>query len=199
MTILNAWIVRDEVIVATDTVCQLHDGSRGLASKVHSIVHLNALLAGRGHSGFINFLTMLCLQARAETIDELLSAMPELLIQAEAVVPPDFTIGGEPGYEILIAGWSDRRSRMIMHAFMHRDGKRYDVAVDHVVSPWDSSMPEIPKHHSKLEHIFKAQVRWLTADAGPAAGGGTLVVCRLTKTGMSIKHQLKFTAEEVTA
>lgn len=199
MTILCAWISPAEAVVASDTVGQAHlDGSRRVLSKVKIIPHLNAVLAGRGVNLFFDLLALHGQNASCNSFDELIQEMPDLLSMTEAMTPADVLQGGagEPGFEVLVAGWSDREARMLGVVFQKRMGMEEAVRteVNFCVAPWDASMPDIPKKVTRLQDIAREQVKWMRSQFGEAAAGGRLTVCRVTRRSMTVSNSINLDA-----
>lgn len=202
MSLLNAWITPAEAIVAVDTDGVGDGGKQLFLSKLSTIPHLNAVIAHRGQVDFHRTLFFLALKASFRTFDAMCDAMPALLKEAEEWVPSHLIVEGSPiGNEVVIAGWSARENAMVGRQFQKREGDK-GFAVDEVVraiAPWYDSMAGLSLKSGEVEKIASAQVRLMRNQCPDVFFGGTLIVCRVTRTSITTTHRLRFHAEEMAA
>lgn len=201
MSLLDAWIQPTEATVAVDTDGAALDGSPMPTSKLLALPHLGAVLALRGQAAFLAMLFVRSVSGFG-AFDELTDAMGGLVAETDALVPGALIAGGPVvGNELLVVGWSERRSRMVglqyvkrgeMVAFSERE-------VDRHVSPWDAkAMAGVQPVAPALERLARSQVRWMRESFPGAACGGRLLIAHLTRKSVSIMQGAKF-PEEIAA
>jgi hypothetical protein len=199
MSIINAYISPTEAIVGVDTLAAAQDGRRVHTSKVFPIAHLNAVIAWRGQSVFHDCLLMHCHMLNAQTLDDLIDWMPEMLgrveqLTAQHVLSDDQAFKGGTivdGNELVLVGWSQKRARMLGWCFRKvGDMEQWqDGEIQYCHAPrCDDGIPNKP---AAMEKYAKAQVRKMAGMAG-----GTLIVCRVTRAGMTLRHTMKFPDDE---
>ena len=192
MSLLNAWIAPDAAIIAVDTVGMAADGSPLHASKLMVVPHLGAVIAIRGQLALLTWLTVRANSAGFGALDDLLDAMPDMLAEAEAAIGHHLNVlgGSAPGYEVVIAGWSDRQGRMIGRQFVSRGGEQTVRDTDFHVSPWHPSMEGLPTAPHGIEQLARGQVIFMRGLG--AHCGGKLTIARLTRGAMTLQ-----TTEEI--
>lgn len=194
MSLLNAWIAPDAAVVAVDTVGQAADGSPLHASKLQIVPHLGAVVGIRGQLALLTWLSVRANSAGFATFDDLLDAMPGMLAEARTAIDHlNVLAGSAPGYEIIVAGWSDRQGRMIGRQFVKRGDMTASIErdVDHHVSPWHPSMDGLPLDPGGLEQLARGQVIFMRGLG--AHCGGKLTIARLTRGAMTLQK----TTEEI--
>lgn len=198
MSLLNAWVHPGEAIVAVDTQGVRGDGSTVSMSKLITLPHITSVLAFRGTAAFSAGVVHACLSRSIESFDELLAELPGIVLHVDQMMPPfmRMAVAGEIGEEMTAVGWSAARSRMAARIL----SKRGDMAEFHVrdtkgcIAPWDvETMADIPQTPGAVERLARAQVQYLRARCG--LGGGTLIVCRVTRRGITLKHETQLTEE----
>lgn len=203
MSLLNAWITPTDAIVAVDTDGVREDGARFPTSKLLPIPHLNAVIAMRGQSAFLAFLFLRCISSSFDSFDELNDAMPALLADVNETLPDEILVKNcRIGNELLIAGWSNRRHRMLGRQFIMRDDMPEFAAseFDFHISPWHaSSMSHLPRKAHAVEKLARAQVQWMRSTFPNAACGGKLLVCQIGRRSITTSHRSSFQIQEVAA
>lgn len=192
MSLLNAWIMPADAIVAVDTDGARDDGSRFATSKLLAIPHIRAVMALRGQLAVLGYLFLRCISGAFDSLDEMIDAMPLLLADAEENVPSDLIVRTRIGNEIAVVGWSERHRKMIGKVFFKRDDMQEFSAADietFFVSPWNTSMPDIPRTSAAVEKISRAQVRWMRETFPNAACGGALIAAHLTRKSVTLSHR----------
>jgi len=195
MSLLNAWIMRDEALVAVDSDGVDRDGGRMPTSKLLTIPHLNVVMGLRGQLAFLGLLFLRCISAGLDSYDELVAALPEMLVHVDDACPESLIVQTNIGNELVVAGWSVRRGRMAGRLFFKRDGMEAFQGSEiesFFVSPWDRSMPDIPKTPAAVEKISRAQVRWMRQSFPNAACGGKLITAVTTRKGVTVNHRATF-------
>jgi len=194
MSLLNAWIAPDAAVIAVDTVGMAADGSPLHASKLQIVPHLGAVIAIRGQLALLAWLSVRANSAGFGALDDLLDAMPGMLAEAGAAIGDNLNVlaGSAPGYEIIVAGWSDRQGRMIGRQFVKRGDMTASIErdVDHHVSPWHPSMDGLPLDPGGLEQLARGQVIFMRGLG--AHCGGKLTIARLTRGELNLQ-----TTEEI--
>lgn len=193
---MNAWLSATDATIAVGTDGMRSDGTRVAASSLLLITHLNAVIAFRGHAPFLNLTNLRILGAGLDSFDEMLDFMPAFLRDVEQNMPKGLiSENGNEGNHLIAVGWSDRSSRMLGRSFCRRNDEAAfaETDFDSVIAPWDESMPEMPKTIDELDNIARAQVHWLR-NACNAVAGGRLIECRLTKSELTVRHRLTFSA-----
>ena len=195
MSLLNAWLTETDAIVTVDSDGVRDDGARLPSSKLLVIPHLNAVLAIRGQSAFLHFLFLRCASAGFDTFDEMCDALPDMIANMDASVPDELIAKNcRIGNELLVVGWSHRKMEMLGRQFVKRDEmtEYTDTEFSMHISPWDKSMPHIPKEPKLFQEIAIAQVDWMRSTFPNAACGGTLIMAHITKDSVTVKHKMQF-------
>jgi hypothetical protein len=192
MSLLNAWVLPSEILVAVDTDGVRIDGSRFASSKLLPIPHLqNAILALRGQAAFLQFLFVRCASAGFDTFDELNAALPEILVDMVESMPAELIVAAphvHTGNVLIAAGWSDERQAMLGRQFVQREAGQEFVAQDFttLLTPWPPELQDLPRTPQAADMIARAQVRWMRETFPNAIVGGKLVLCRLTRPGIEL-------------
>lgn len=190
MSLLNAWVMQDQAVIAVDTDGISQAGEHRPMSKVLAVPHLPAALAFRGQSALSASVLQRCIGGFG-TFDELHVALPGILDDEDRLLleTQKVAVGGETGNEVFAAGWSHARGRMVGYSFAKRGDMLCFSALESqgCISPWDEgSMANIPKTADAVKRLARAQVRWMRGQIG--LGGGTLIVCRLRKDAVTMDH-----------
>jgi len=122
MSLLDAWIGRDRLLVVVDTMaCRLDEDrsvkALGSCSKVASLPHARTVIASRGSVTLFAFVMCACQKSISLADFDLVDAsMPDVLASAMKLL---CDVAGRAGatvaadeQEVLIAGWSPSRGRM---------------------------------------------------------------------------------------
>lgn len=205
MSLLNVWLTPAEATVAVDTDALAEDGTHVQMSKIFALAHLNAVFAARGESVFQDVLATQCQVLKPQSFDDLVDMLPEVIAAVERIAMPisgSFPEGIENrGNEIVFVGWSLKRSRMMaslcrkvsgMADWQHAEIKYFHAPPASVAT--DLGIPNSPK---SIERFTTAQAQYMARTSG--YGGGTLIVCRLTKETLSLAHALKFSDQPLAA
>lgn len=189
MSLLNAWITTTAATVAVDTDGVARDGSRKAMSKLLTLPHLPAAIGMRGSAAVMAGLFHCCVNRGFDSFDELLEEVPRILGIVEESVPHFLRDPRFPDTELVVVGWSDRRSSMVARLFTKHGSEPDFTARDTLgfVAPFDQEgMAGIPTTAAAAEELARAQVRYMQRESG--IGGGTLVLCRLDRYSISINH-----------
>lgn len=198
MSLLNAWIAPNEAIVAVDTVC----AGGTVSSKLSLIPHLPAVLAMRGQRVFHTLLFVKCLDAGFRTFDEMTDRMPELLRAVEPWMSEEMMFPGSGAKEeVFITGWSHRRNWMVGWSFVKKGiDTEFDAEeVVRSIAPSHESMSGLSLKSGAVEKLAAAQVKLMRSLRPDAHFGGTLIVCRVTKTSITTTHRMQFQEMEKAA
>jgi len=197
MSLLDVWATHAEAIMAVDSDGVGTDGDRLPASKLLPIPHLNAALGLRGQLAFLQLIFLRVLSLGFETFDDLADFMPAILAEADSLTPAGLIVdahGALAGNELVACGWSHRHKRMVaLQCVKHGDMPAFFVqGVDRHVSPWHASMQGIRIAPQAVDKLARAQVSWMRETFPNAACGGKLIVCRLTRNAMTLRHEFTF-------
>lgn len=187
MSLLNFWASPQEAIVVTDSIGMAADGSPLHASKLVVVPHLGAVIALRGQLALLTWLAVRANSASFATCDDLLVAMPGMLVEATAAIDHLTVLAGSaPGHETIIAGWSDRQGRIVGRQYV-KQGAMPPVErdVDHHVSPWHPSMDGLPLDPGGIEQLARGQVIFMRGLG--AHCGGKLTVARLIRGELTLQ------------
>lgn len=196
MSLLNAWLTRDRALIAVDSEGVVQDGSPRSMSKLLTIPHLPAVVAMRGSADFLARVFHCSISRCFGSFDELVDELPSILRYVDVTLPSAARHPSFPDIELLLAGWSDRRSRMLGRLFTQRAGADDFAARDTVgcVAPFDKlTMDTLRTTADNVDEIASAQVRWMRATQG--LGGGKLLVCRLNRYSVSVEQTMTFQKE----
>lgn len=188
MSLLNAWVDPAAALVAVDTDGATLTGERFPVSKLVTLPHIGAVLALRGQAAFLGFLFLRCLTSGFDTFDDLDEAMPEMLAGMEATIPPELIVRtGIAGTELVTAGWSNAQGRVIGRQYVKRgDSEAFTVRdLGMHVSPWHESMKGLRTDADAVVTLAKAQTLFMKSAYDGAACGGSLLLCRVTRDGVT--------------
>lgn len=197
MTILNVWVERERALMAVDTEIVMPWGQRHQCAKMIPLIHLNAMIAARGHLVFFAYLFKALHCEALSDFDALLDRMPRMLPLADedarkAVRQLGVTDTGFLDNQTIVAcGWSAKAGRMFAREWSQDDLARGFIS-EHVepffVSPWDPSIDHIPDPttHAAMAVLAQAQCKLMREKAPDAAAGGKLIVAEINQRGMQI-------------
>ena len=198
MSILNVWLACDHALVGVDTDSVDIAGNHYDCSKLLPIVHLNAVLAGRGSLALLGCAFVQMLVSGGEDFDVVAGRLPEYATNAFLG-----TIGGplrslsesayQAGDEIVLVGWSPRFGRPRSVEVSRAPGASSFVFEEtelQYVSPWKDSIDYATKASDvwQMRRLAGAQVSLLRRTDPEAAAGGRLVVAEIRKNGLSISN-----------
>lgn len=204
MSILNAWVERHRALIGVDTEAA-RGTERGIersqVAKMVPLVHLNAVIAGRGAIEFMSSLANHC-QLSGASFDQLLSMFSQSLAEMESQVHQAVARGFEavtgrqlPAFpehqEIVLVGWSRGSQRFEGRAWT-RTIEGYvanDIAPDHI-GVWDESLAKFPQPSSPLsmKRLASAQVELLRTHEPGVGAGGDFIVAELEPERMMIHN-----------
>lgn len=189
--------------VCTDTIGEAIEPREDRAvftGKMFPMVHVNAIVAGRGLYSAVCMTAMMCNEAGLD-VDEIAERIPRIMFQASDLVEAaqrgkgmpikkiDPMLGGS-SFSIVFVGFSEREKRMVCHCF----DRTFDAMsvqknqVDRSIGPWVDSWGEAP-HPQTLEGIealARRQLQLHRRDRPASILGGKLIVAELTRDSMHI-------------
>jgi hypothetical protein len=199
MTILNAWVSPERVIVAMDTA---GDGScgpnreSGEVSKMIPLVHASCIFAGRGSTDFMRWAFEAFHTQPRSDFDSIAVGIPSALAIARAQMIEMIERHGISDYPLaqsfFVFGWSHHRQRMAgVHWKIDADrNSKYSNIGDSYIAPWTSELGEAPLMVPSDDELL-AMARRQAAHFQllyPGAGfGGRLVVAEITQGSMLIR------------
>lgn len=189
MTILNILVEHQRALVGVDTEAITADGTRFQVSKLLPVVHLNAVLTGRGAAVVqLGLWAWIC--ATRHDLDTVADEAAAFLNMAFKSTEPQ---PSEPPVQqaIALVGWSPRQSRIIGRVFTREDLATGFVARDiaqYYWAPLDPSFGEMSYFHDMggLENLARAQERLITEKEPAAAAGGRLICAKITRCSVEI-------------
>jgi hypothetical protein len=181
---MTAYVVnleREHVIVASDTAIASPHARLSLGSKIFPVVHLKALVFGRGVLRVAaDAAVILALSPRFSTLDQAVEEMPNILGHVAERCCRDAGIGElqeHEGAEVVLAGWSPAADRMRLWLWTDRDG--WSPHGDEALFGTAFTIPEMPigtvpercrLDDDRLLATMRA-IREVFAAEGVAAGG----------------------------
>lgn len=197
MSILNVLVSPTRILVAVDSMVAGERSQRGEMSKMVPLVHLNAVIAMRGHQLFLANIYAGCNGCLGD-LDALFASMLDRLQACYARQNPSdlrLTAAGEfMGEQVVVAGWSPARQRMVALDYrLDEPGGEFKLRkeVDSwMLAPGDSfdSPPDRLVSAEDLAAIAAQQTRHALA-RDPAAGfGGRLIVAEM------LRHTMTFSS-----
>jgi len=194
MTVANVLLLDNErALVCSDSEVRAADGLRQATSKLFPIVHMPAIICGRGVA-----VLMAAIHGGAvltADFDALLDAGAELVsISLEQVIACSGAgLGSLGGQCVVMVGWSARERRMVLAEFNQRAG---EIAFDesrpaYHVAPWANSLElrwQGARTVDGMVKLAEAQVRLLRREAPEAAAGGPLVIALLERENIAIRR-----------
>lgn len=197
MSILNLWLAPDHALVGVDTDGVDPAGRHMSCSKLLPIVHLNAVLAGRGNLTLLGCTFVQLMVSELGDFDALADRLPAMVQKAFKG-----TIGGFPlrfiqraayqaGDEIILVGWSPRLDRPRAVEVTRAPGASSFTVEEtklEYVAPWDESIADAPSPSDawNMRRLAGAQVALLKRTDPAAAAGGSLIVAELRRGQMNI-------------
>jgi hypothetical protein len=202
VSLLNFWCTPKEAVLAVDTAAVAEDGSFSQTSKLFTFPHLNAVFAARGESVFHACLSMHCHVGNPQSFDQLVAGIPAILPVVEAIVKPHRGVFDKRyaniGNELVFAGWSHERSRMLGWVFRKvADMEQWqsgEIKFFHAPPSSVATGLGIPNEPAAIERFASAQMRFMRKDS--AWPGGGLIVCRATKDALSLTRVMEFAERE---
>lgn len=215
MTICNAVLFGDRVLIAVDTACDypeavpaaLRCGGSESVTKLFPLAGTNVLLAGRGQATLIPIVAMYAAFAATTGpmgFDELAEALPDIIPQATlatrqqmqlADVPPALVDGLAEKFEVTAAGWSVRAGCMAVAQFWnYADGRglqRFDLSAawPAAIAPrFDHEDWELnpPRDAGGMFRLAMAQLVEGRTKGLPPGTGGRLIVAELSRHSLKI-------------
>ena len=199
MSIVNAWVGPENAWVGVDTGATHVDGVTREASKMVPLVHLPAVIAGRGCAAFLPAVVCNSMLKLLE-FDELAAAMPEILREtfddickantdAGKDLPADFD-----KETIVLVGWSRRRQKMLAFEYVQQNRESGFLSRSigpYYFSPWIAGRPgplfRHPLDSASMIELAESQICLIDEHAPDAAGGGRYLVAYFDKQRMSIE------------
>lgn len=198
MSLMNVWIEPDRATVAVDTtgISSIH-GKVSL-SKLVPLVHMNAVIAGRGNGGLIGVLySGVC--RMPITFDDMAAHMPKFLADTLIEYERAARLAGyEPDQvstvdQVAFVGWSESEDRMVGWLYLRGVGER--TFTQRRIRPWVvmpgepfTALPDTPKSHADHLRIGRQQTRWHRSALPGRAIGGDMIVAELDKVSMAITN-----------
>jgi hypothetical protein len=189
MTLIAATIENDgqRAWLAIDTLAQAPDGQRFETSKMHLLPAVPAVVAGRGplvvvYEVYRNLAAPL--ESGAETFDELLVALPEIV---DLVYPALGNYMGSlpPPCELAVIGWSEAAGRFVGASIMKSPDSPASarrMSIGHI-APWDTeTMGPCPGPSAPTEFLDVARAQTVHGQARYPDDpiGGALELAMLT-------------------
>lgn len=195
MTILNAHVTADRVLLCTDTAVVSPDrSSRAELSKIFYLPHANIAMAGRGVQELTLGLFQGAWMNRIANLDQLEdlwtnAALDGFFAQLQAMMKEQgHSTGSAAGGELLMAGWSHRRGRMTALHYVKNAGEQYAKAVRDtgLIAP-DCKLTARPAMDSiaAMAELARRQIAHWTARAPDEGFGGRLAFADLQRYGAS--------------
>jgi hypothetical protein len=203
MTILNVVFDRrsQSALVGVDTLGAAHDGSHYHCAKLMPFVHIPAVVALRGNSAFLSIVTCTITWTLWRDLDDLLELMPRYLadgykqlivVQQAGHIPASLALEEQT---IVVVGWSERQQKIIARKWTQKtaaEGFIADDAAPYHIAPYDASIDYVTNNvrtPADMERLARAQVALLNERFPGSGTGGKLVVARLERGSLSIRHQ----------
>ena len=187
MSLLIAWTNTERALVAVDTASEgALDKARGEASKLFTLVHLNAVIASIGDLALSHAIQRECLK-RGGDFDSLSNAWRSIVDSAMHACEEH---ARAMGYETMprqcaaFVGWSPalRRMRGLWAWRSERDKPFVISELDSVISPGFPGLPDgDPDSVEKVHAIAAGQVAHVRATVPECPIGGRLVLAEITR------------------
>jgi hypothetical protein len=93
---------------------------------------------------------------------------------------------------VITMGWSERRDRVLAHAWEQTDAGEGFVCSDiepHYIAPWDASFDaycQNPLSSAGMHALLRAQARWARREHPEAACGGRGICIALQREGITV-------------
>lgn len=211
MTILN--VVLDSrsqsALVGVDTLGAAHDGSRYQCAKLIPLVHVPAVVALRGNSAFLSIVICTITWTLWRDLDDLLELMPRYLsegyqqlitVQQAGHIPASLALEEQT---VVVVGWSARHEKIIAREWTQKtaaEGFIADDAAPYHIAPYDASIEHVTNNvrtPADMEKLARAQGALLNERFPGSGTGGKLIVARLERGSLSIRHQCDLDAPAV--
>ena len=205
MSIVNLYAGETSAWMAVDTEGRTPEGCVYNCQKMIPLIHLNAVMAGRGKAVFLpmaySYAAWSCLE-----FDDLAVEMPELCRKAFQDVSRANLAGGAAAHAdianqaILLLGWSQWRQSFVAVEYLQTsesDGFAAREVGPAYFSPWVEGMqaPAFadPFDRDAIRRLADMQVRLIKERAPGAAGGGRFILADLSMDRMQIEviHDLR--------
>lgn len=204
MSLLNVWVEPERILIGVDTAAMFISvggtpkaangaaaGTRFECSKMLPIVHLNAILAGRGSGWLLPHLLTASYVRPWAGLDQLFDDMPRLLSAAriKTLIPLI-----HPRHEILLAGWSERLGRMraVMYVQQRRLVGFVPNEVEEIwIGPWEDDVqgaPVEPDSRQTMAELMRAQLADARVRFPNMAVGGRALVAEVTREQMRVEE-----------
>jgi len=189
MTILNAIVSPEKVLLSADTLTRLqHSGKESKTTKIFLLPHLRAIIAGTGTNELAPALQMTLLNVPDFDTAEIMlrSAISELYSKIKN--QDRVKIAERQG--IFIAGLSVSRDRFIGRwAFQMNELNGFEIhEVEFLLTPWEGPYPPAPSTDRDLVELARHQYKIFQATRPDAVFGGDLVVAELTKNAIKLEN-----------
>lgn len=191
MTILNAIVKADQVLLSIDSAAAFPGGEKSITTKIFSLPHLRAVIAGTGTIELAPVLQTSLLNV--PDFDAALVALPRLLSEIFSKIK---ILGRGQILErqaIFITGWSVSSGRFVARwAQQDHESKGFQITAlgdggaDWVLSPWEGEYPPAPATRGDLVELARRQFKIWKAKSPDAAFGGELIVAELTKNAVRL-------------
>jgi len=204
MSLLICVVRQDHITLCADTDATRPDGSRFRTSKLLTLPHANAALAGRGNDGFLSAVYLHCLHFGGTDIEGMQAQMQTALMSVASQIIgsgisyTDEKTGLDGGQEIILAGFSHREQRPMARVYRGNiaDGifLQADIGADSfAVAPatWDQGKENAPPLETvaDMAQVARAQVAWLRTEKPGCAAGGDLIVAHIERDRMAITRE----------
>lgn len=206
MSIVNAFVHRDHVLLAVDTHARLPDGSSDDRLKMLLLPHIDSAVAFRGMD--------VALMAGAAHVtrfsggfDELANDMPEIVANAVMVAGQHAPAAGRTVSDaglanFVLTGYSRREQRMMVHVFETSPGStevKVSRDVPDVISPFwtreDLVRLNLTPDKAGMRALAIDQCR-VVRERGPAdfPAGGQLLIAEIRQGSVTVERALQLPA-----
>lgn len=194
MSIFNAVLIDDFraclIGVDSEVVDLANPGRRPSTTKLWYLPHARCVVAGRGHVGFLASVGVGV--TNPFTIDDV-DDIAAMLASVFAAVKAQPAVEIDERQELVFCGWSPTLRRMRLWQFTQSDAADSFKASESpgvVISPWEVDLGRPPCPDSEPAMIVLADIQhdllWSRC-RGDAAGGGELVIARLTQDSCTMR------------
>lgn len=213
MSILNAWVEREQAWVGVDTGLFGPAGEAlGDVGKMVPLVHINAVLAFRGQYAVFAMIHSLVVW-QTSTFDALIGEMPGILkdsvsrtadaLKGVAHAPAADSL---PLLNLVLVGWSPRRGRMMGYQYEHQADRGTWLASELSVGNGffgpadDAFMDQLEcdaiggSVEEKMLEVARRQMILARERHPVRSTGGRLILAKLDRVGMVIRDVATLTA-----
>ncbi len=195
MTINNVWIKSDHALVGVDTECKDANGQIEQVSKLLTLPHMNAVIAGSGQMLFSGILWQGCHSIGGD-FDTLIEKMPQILPIAYRVMLDSYKNnaisfrGNHEQNSAIICGWSQRHVRLVAYVYTQVAEETGFTAVE--VTPGlffhQPIVDHTPQHITveAMAYVARKQVRFFRDSGSDIHAGGKFIVAKLTRDRIEI-------------